>query len=110
MERSQHVRSEALHHFQRGRGRAIWAALQLARRSDNEGKLLVKVGDVLEQMMFLIDSLESPYQIFSNAEPVTRDKVGLSYKRLNVWTNDRTNADFLLLMSELGVKVHRTHG
>lgn len=66
--------------------------------------------DVIEQMLFLIDSLESPYQIFSNAEPVTRDKIGLSYRRLNVWTNDRTNADFLLLMSELGVKVHRTQG
>jgi DNA polymerase III delta prime subunit len=64
--------------------------------------------DVLEQMMFLIRSLESPYQIFSNAEPVTADQLGQSYSRLTVWTNDRTNSDFLLLMSELGVKVHRT--
>lgn len=64
--------------------------------------------DVLEHMMFLIHSLESPYQIFSNAEPVTPDQLGKSYGRLTVWTNDRTNADFLLLMSELGVKVHRT--
>jgi hypothetical protein len=64
--------------------------------------------DVIEQMMFLVRSLESPYQIFSNAQPVTPDRVGMSYKRLTVWTNDRTNADFLLLMSELGVKVHRT--
>jgi hypothetical protein len=64
--------------------------------------------DVIEQMMFLVDSLESPYQIFSNTRPVTPDRIGQSYKRLTVWTNDRTNADFLLLMSELGVKVHRT--
>lgn len=64
--------------------------------------------DVLEQMMFLIRSLESPYQIFSNATAVTAEEVGDSYQRLTVWTNDRTNADFLLLMSELGVKVDRT--
>ena len=64
--------------------------------------------DVIEQMVFLIRSLQSPYQIFSNAKPVTPDQVGQSYQKLTVWTNDRTNADFLLLMSELGVKVHRT--
>jgi len=64
--------------------------------------------DVIEQMLFLVRSLESPYQIFSNAQPVTPDQVGERYQRLTVWTNDRTNADFLLLMSELGVKVHRT--
>ncbi len=64
--------------------------------------------DVLEQMMFLIRSLESPYQIFSNARPVSPDEVGDAYQRLTVWTNDRNNSDFLLLMSELGVKVHRT--
>jgi hypothetical protein len=64
--------------------------------------------DVLEHMMFLIRSLESPYQIFSNTEPVTAEEVGEDYQRLTVWTNDRSNADFLLLMSELGVKVDRT--
>lgn len=64
--------------------------------------------DVIEQILFLVDSLESPYQIFSNAQPVTPDRLGSSYRRLTVWTNDRTNADFLLLMSELGVNVHRT--
>jgi len=64
--------------------------------------------DVIEQMLFLVRSLESPYQIFSNAQPVTPDQVGERYQRLTVWTNDRTNADFLLLLSELGVKVHRT--
>ena len=64
--------------------------------------------DVIEQMLFLVRSLESPYQIFSNAEPVTPDEVGEGYGKLTVWTNDRSNADFLLLMSELGVKVHRT--
>ena len=64
--------------------------------------------DVIEQILFLVDSLESPYQIFSNAQPVTPDRLGPSYRRLTVWTNDRTNADFLLLMSELGVNVHRT--
>lgn len=64
--------------------------------------------DVIEQMLFLIRSLDSPYQVFSNAEPVSPDEVGQSYQHLTVWTNDRTNADFLLLMSELGVKVHRT--
>ncbi len=64
--------------------------------------------DVIEQMLFLVRSLESPYQIFSNKQPVTPDQVGMGYNRLTVWTNDRTNADFLLLMSELGIKVHRT--
>lgn len=64
--------------------------------------------DVIEQMLFLIRSLESPYQIFSNAKPVAPDEVGDAYQRLTVWTNDRSNADFLLLMSELGVRVHRT--
>lgn len=64
--------------------------------------------DVIEQILFLVDSLESPYQIFSNAQPVTPDRLGTFYRRLTVWTNDRTNADFLLLMSELGVNVHRT--
>jgi hypothetical protein len=64
--------------------------------------------DVIEQMLFLVRSLESPYQIFSNAKPVTPEEVGEDYQKLTVWTNDRTNADFLLLMSELGVKVHRT--
>ena len=64
--------------------------------------------DVIEQMLFLIRSLDSPYQVFSNAEPVSLDEVGQSYQHLTVWTNDRTNSDFLLLMSELGVKVHRT--
>ncbi|MEM9682654.1 MAG: hypothetical protein AAF942_05265 [Pseudomonadota bacterium] len=64
--------------------------------------------DVIEQMLFLIRSLESPYQVFSNSEPVTPDEVGQAYQHLTVWTNDRTNADFLLLMSELGIKVHRT--
>lgn len=64
--------------------------------------------DVIEQMLFLIRSLDSPYQVFSNAEPVSLDEVGQSYQHLTVWTNDRTNADFLLLMSELGVNVHRT--
>lgn len=64
--------------------------------------------DVLEQMMFLIRSLESPYQIFSNARAVTPDEVGDAYQRLTVWTNDSNNSDFLLLMSELGVTVHRT--
>ena len=64
--------------------------------------------DVIEQMLFLVRSLESPYQVFSNSEAVTPEEVGQTYQHLTVWTNDRTNADFLLLMSELGVKVHRT--
>lgn len=64
--------------------------------------------DVIEQMLFLVRSLESPYQIFSNTEPVTADEVGEGYQKLTVWTNDRSNADFLLLMSELGVNVRRT--
>lgn len=64
--------------------------------------------DVIEQMMFLIRSLESPYQIFADAKPVSPDEVGDAYQRLTVWTNDQNNSDFLLLMSELGVKVHRT--
>lgn len=64
--------------------------------------------DIIEHMMFLIRSLESPYQIFSNSKAVSPDEVGDAYQRLTVWTNDNRNADFLLLMSELGVKVHRT--
>jgi len=64
--------------------------------------------DVIEQMLFLVRSLQSPYQIFSNTEPVTADEVGEGYQKLTVWTNDRSNADFLLLMSELGVNVRRT--
>ena len=64
--------------------------------------------DVIGQMLFLIDSLESPYRIFANTKPVSAHEVGDSYRRLTVWTNDSRNADFLLLMSELGVKVHRT--
>jgi hypothetical protein len=63
--------------------------------------------DVIEQLLFLMRSLNSPYQVFANAEPVKPEQVGDLYKKLTIWTNDRTNADFLLLMSELGVDVHR---
>lgn len=63
--------------------------------------------DVIEQMLFLIRSLKSPYQLLADAVPVEPDEVGRSHTRITVWTQDRANADFLLLMSELGVPVSR---
>lgn len=65
--------------------------------------------DLLEQMLFLIRSLNSPYQVLAGAEPVEPDQIeDGAYRKLTVWTNDKSNADFLLLMSELGVTVQRS--
>ena len=64
--------------------------------------------DVIEQLLFLIRSMKSPYRIYADAEPIDPAQVGDAYRRLSVRTNDRSNADFLLLMSELGVEVRRS--
>jgi hypothetical protein len=64
--------------------------------------------DIIEQMVWLIDSLDSPYEIHVDQETVSPDVLGDAYTRLTVWTNDRTNADFLWLMHELGVDIVRS--
>ncbi|MCG8548561.1 MAG: hypothetical protein MJE12_30530 [Alphaproteobacteria bacterium] len=65
--------------------------------------------DVLEQLLFLVRSLNSPYQVLAGAQPVLPEEVDeAAYRKLTVWTNDKSNADFLLLMSELGVTVERS--
>ena len=66
--------------------------------------------DVLENLLFLVKSMKTPYQVFAGGDrvdPESPDDVSSAYTRLTVWTNDRDNADFLLLMSELGVDVYR---
>ena len=64
--------------------------------------------DVIEQLLFLIQSMKSPYRIYADAEPIDPAQVGDAYQRLSVRTNDESNADFLLLMSELGVEIRRS--
>ena len=65
--------------------------------------------DLLEQLLFLVRSLNSPYQVLAGAEPVSPEDIDENaYRKLTVWTNDKSNADFLLLMSELGVTVQRS--
>lgn len=66
--------------------------------------------DVIEHLLFLVKSLEHPYQIIAGGDRVQPADVGRDYGRLTVWTNDRDNADFLLLMSELGFDVQRPDG
>ena len=63
--------------------------------------------ELIEQMGWLIESLESPYEVRVNRRPVSPDELGATYTSLTVWTNDANNADFLWLMHELGVDVHR---
>jgi hypothetical protein len=63
--------------------------------------------DIIEQITWLIRSLAAPYEIRANEELITPDDIGTHHTKLIVWTNDRTNADFLLLVHELGVNVVR---
>jgi hypothetical protein len=64
--------------------------------------------DIIEQITWLIRSLEAPYEIRANEELISPDDIGTHHTKLTVWTNDRTNADFLLLVHELGVNVVRS--
>lgn len=66
--------------------------------------------DVIEHLLFLVQSLEHPYQIIAGGDPVQPSDLSRDYSRLTVWTNDRNNAGFLLLMSELGVEIQRPDG
>lgn len=63
--------------------------------------------DIIQDLTWLVRSLKAPYEIRANARPISPDEISTHFTRLTVWTNDRTNADFLLLLSELGVKVVR---
>jgi len=63
--------------------------------------------DIIEQMAWLVDSLQSPYELRINDEAVEAGALGLHHSTLTVWTNDRDNPDFLMLMHELGVEVVR---
>ena len=63
--------------------------------------------DIIEQIVWMIDSLDSPYEVRVNRRPVSADEIGDAHTRMTVWTNDRDNADFLWLMHELGVKLVR---
>jgi hypothetical protein len=64
--------------------------------------------DIIEQIVWLIESLESPYDIRVDQETVSPKTLGDAHTRITVWTNDRSNADFLWLMHELGVDVVRS--
>jgi hypothetical protein len=66
--------------------------------------------DVIEHLLFLVQSLEHPYQIIAGGDPVRPTELSRDYSRLTVWTNDQNNAGFLLLMSELGVEIQRPDG
>lgn len=66
--------------------------------------------DVIEHLLFLVKSLEHPYQIIAGGNPVKPTELSRDYSRLTVWTNDQNNAGFLLLMSELGVEIQRPDG
>lgn len=63
--------------------------------------------DLLEHLLFLIRSLDSPYQLLAGQTPVTPDQIDDSHTKITIWTDDRANRDFLMLMSELGVTVSR---
>lgn len=62
---------------------------------------------MVETLVWLIDSLKSPFEVWAGQEQVSPDELADSYTKLTVWTSDRDNADFLLLMHELGVDVVR---
>ena len=64
--------------------------------------------EIIEQITWLIRSLSAPYEIRANEELISPDDIGTHHTKLTVWTNDRTNADFLLLVHELGVNVVRS--
>ncbi len=51
--------------------------------------------DIIEQIVWLIESLESPYEVRVNKRTVSAGEIGCAHARMTVWTNDRDNADFL---------------
>lgn len=63
--------------------------------------------DLLENLLFLIQSLESPYRLLADQTPVSPADIDETHTRITIWTDDHTNRDFLMLMSELGVTVTR---
>lgn len=63
--------------------------------------------DLLEHLLFLIRSLESPYRLLADQVPVSPEDIDETHTRITIWTDDRANRDFLMLMSELGVTVAR---
>lgn len=63
--------------------------------------------DLLEHLLFLIRSLESPYRLLADQTPVSPEEIDGTHTRITIWTDDRANRDFLMLMSELGVTVAR---
>ncbi len=63
--------------------------------------------DIIEQIVWMIESLESAYEVRVNQRPASAAEIGIAHTRMTVWTNDRDNADFLWLMHELGVKLVR---
>ena len=63
--------------------------------------------DLLENLLFLIESLDSPFQLLADKVPISPDAIDPTHTRLTIWTDDRSNKDFLMLMSELGVTVAR---
>jgi len=64
--------------------------------------------DLLEHLLFLIKSLESPYRLLADQQPVSPEEIDESHTRITIWTDDHANRDFLMLMSELGVTVTRS--
>ena len=65
--------------------------------------------DIINDLVWLIGSLHAPYEVRANARRIDPDQIGKHHTRLTVWSTDRNNADFLLLMSELGVNVVRAY-
>ncbi|MDH3703413.1 MAG: hypothetical protein OEU46_19095 [Alphaproteobacteria bacterium] len=63
--------------------------------------------ELLEQLLFLIQSLETPYQLLADQEPISAEEIDDTHTRIAVWTDDQANHDFLMLMTELGVTVKR---
>ena len=52
--------------------------------------------DLLENLLFLIKSLESPYQLLANEVPVSPEDLDESHTRITIWTDDGANRDFLM--------------
>jgi len=63
--------------------------------------------DLLEHLLFLIRSLDSPYRLLADQRPVSPEEIDETHTRITIWTDDQANRDFLMLMSELGVTVAR---
>lgn len=64
--------------------------------------------DMIEQITWLVRSMKAPYEVRANEDAISPDQIGMHHTKLTVWTNDRDNADFLLLVHELGIKVVRS--